>query len=227
MLTSLWVPPGSGSLGSDVKLFNDPNAALIPSRARRLRLQHRQQLRLHAGLQPVQRQPRRPGGRRGNGWLGTVTVGGLGHKGATRLVIFETDGMANEDSVPTSGITNAGASNSYYNIRPSDTVNGAGYNQNAAAPSGRGDLQPRRWYAGVLPNGYPTPPSVPGYATINKPVLVHCIAFGAVFETPNGARSRPAVALLAADLDDWEHYYQFVHRSHQWLQVVHRHVATT
>ena len=31
MLTSLWVPPGSGSLSSDVKLFGDSNAALIPS----------------------------------------------------------------------------------------------------------------------------------------------------------------------------------------------------
>ena len=31
MLTSLWVPPGSGSLGSDVKLFGDPNAVSIPA----------------------------------------------------------------------------------------------------------------------------------------------------------------------------------------------------
>ena len=46
-----------------------------------------------------------------------------------------------------------------------------------------------------VPNGYPTPPNVPGYATINKPVLVHCIAFGAIFETSNSAQSR-AVPLL-------------------------------
>ena len=31
MITSLWVPPGSGSLGSDVKLFGDINAVLIPA----------------------------------------------------------------------------------------------------------------------------------------------------------------------------------------------------
>ena len=41
--------------------------------------------------------------------------------------------MANEDSQPqggTSGLTNGGAYNSYYNIRPADTVNGGGYSQN-------------------------------------------------------------------------------------------------
>jgi hypothetical protein len=37
----------------------------------------------------------------------------------------------------------------------------------------------------AVPNGCPTPPTAPGYATINKPVVVHCIAFGAIFETPN------------------------------------------
>src|SRR5262249_52771293 len=115
---------------------------------------------------------------------GGVAQGGLGRKGATRLVIFETDGMANEDSIPTSGFTNGGGYNSYYNIRPSDTVNGAGYNQTnllqvVEAICNRDDGTPVS-----VPTDYPTPPSYPGYAAINKPVIVHCIAFGAIFE-PN------------------------------------------
>ena len=31
MITSLWVPPGSGGFPGDVKLFGDPNAVTIPS----------------------------------------------------------------------------------------------------------------------------------------------------------------------------------------------------
>ena len=102
MLTSLWVPPGSGSLGSDVNLRR-PQRRPDPARPRRLRFQHRQQFWLYAGLQPVQRQPLAlvnvPAWAAGT----PTTVGGLGRKGATRLVIFETDGMANEDSMPQSG----------------------------------------------------------------------------------------------------------------------------
>src|SRR5205823_1119327 len=64
-------------------------------------------------------------------------VGGFGRKGATRMIIYETDGMANEDSVPTGGSTmsntftlgSPAAYNSYYAIKPGQTVNGAGYSQ--------------------------------------------------------------------------------------------------
>src|SRR5262249_2777177 len=52
-------------------------------------------------------------------------VGGLGRKGAGRVVIYETDGMANEDAVPVNAFVNNGPYNSYYPIRPGDPVNGA------------------------------------------------------------------------------------------------------
>ena len=201
MLTSLWVPPGSGSLGSDVKLFGDPNAVLIPSAHADFDSNTASSFGFMQAYNQFSGNRAALVGVPGMGGSGTVTVGGLGRKGATRLVIFETDGMANEDSVPTSGLTNAGAYNSYYNIRPSDTVNGGGYNQNALlqvveAICNRDDGTPVS-----VPSGYPTPPSVPGYATINKPVLVHCIAFGAIFETSE-QRSIECGAAVAADLDD-------------------------
>jgi hypothetical protein len=124
-------------------------------------------------------------------------VGGLGRKGATRLVIYETDGMANQGSNPVSGFTNNGPYNSYYPIRQgTDTVNQAGYSGNALlqvvmAICNKDDTTPYYTY----PNGYPTPPSYPGYATGNKPVIVQCIAFGAIFEVPNGNQTN-AVNLL-------------------------------
>ena len=64
--------------------------------------------------------------------VSTASVGGLGRKGATRLIIFETDGMANEDSQPTggtNGFVSSGSYNSYYAILPGNTVNGAGYDE--------------------------------------------------------------------------------------------------
>ncbi len=106
--------------------------------------------------------------------------------------------MANEDSQPQSGsggLTNGGSYNSYYNIRPADPVNGGGYSQNdllqvVEAICNRDDGTPIS-----VPTGYPTPPSISGYATPNKPVIVQCIAFGAIFETSNSAQSS-AVPLL-------------------------------
>lgn len=125
------------------------------------------------------------------------TVGGLGRKGATRLVIYETDGMANQATNPTGGFVNNGPYNSYYAIRPgTDTINQLGYSSNellqvVMAICNKDDGTP--YYA--YPTGYPTPPNYPGYATSNKPVIVQCIAFGAIFEVPNGNQTN-AVNLL-------------------------------
>ena len=54
---------------------------------------------------------------------GTSGVGGLGRSGASRLVVYETDGMANQDSLPQNGFSNGGGTNSYYQIQPGQTVN--------------------------------------------------------------------------------------------------------
>ncbi len=195
MLTSLWVPPGSGSLSNDVKLFGDPNSVFIPSAHADFDANTASSFGFMLAFNQFSGNRGALVGVPGMDGSTPTTVGGLGRKGATRLVIYETDGMSNEDSIPTNGITNAGAYNSYYNIRPQDGLNGGNYNQNALlqvveAICNRDDGTPVS-----VPSGYPTPPSVPGYATINKPVLVHCIAFGAIFETSNSAQTS-AVPLL-------------------------------
>jgi hypothetical protein len=138
----------------------------------------------------------------------TPAVGGFGRKGATRLCIYETDGMANEDSVPTQGNTMSNtftlgsptaSYNSYYAILPGQTVNSGAYNQTnvlqvVEAMCNKDDGTPYRTLPTTAP--YPNPqPTVPGFGTNSKPVIVHCIAFGAIFETSNSAQTN-AVPLL-------------------------------
>ena len=194
MLTSLWVPPGSGALGSDVKLFGDSNAVLIPAAHADFDANtassfgFMQAYNQYSGAAALVNQT-------GMGGSGTVTLGGLGRKGATKLVIYETDGMANEDSTPSSGPTNGGSYNSYYNIRPSDTVNGNGYSETNLLKVVEAICNRDDGTAVSVPTGYPTPPGLPGYATVNRPVTVQCIAFGAIFENSSSTQTS-SVALL-------------------------------
>jgi hypothetical protein len=186
MVNSLWVPPNSGT--SDVRLWTtDGNA--IP----RAHGDYDANTTADYAFMLAYNQFS------GSTDLSTAGVGGLGRKGATRLVIYETDGMANQGSNPTGGFNNVGAYNSYYMIRPgTDTVNQAGYSQNALlqvvmAICNKDDGTPYYTY----PSGYPTPPAYPGYATSNKPVIVQCIAFGAIFEVPSSTQNS-SVGLLQA-----------------------------
>jgi hypothetical protein len=129
--------------------------------------------------------------------LQAAGVGGYGRKGASRLVIYETDGMANEDSVAVNGFNSAGGPyNSYYRILPGDPVDGAAYSETNLLQVVEAvcNLDTGSPYAS-LPSGYPTPPAYPGYATPNKPVMVQCIAFGAIFEAANSIQTS-SVALL-------------------------------
>jgi hypothetical protein len=189
MINSLWLPPNSGS--SDVRPWDangqqtprahgdyDANTASVHG----FMLAYNQ----FSGSTTLQSPPG-----------GGPAVGGFGRRGATRLVIYETDGMANEDSIPQSGFNNAGAYNSYYRILPGDVVNGSGYDathllQVVETICNKDDGTPYQ----APPTGYPTPPSLPGYATVNKPVIIHCIAFGAIFENSNSIQTSSVNLLL-------------------------------
>jgi Flp pilus assembly protein TadG len=120
--------------------------------------------------------------------LRSQAVGGYGRKGARRLIILETDGMANQASGATftssvSGSTN----NSYYNILPGDTVTASGSSASTDAINVVTKLVAQTT---DMKNG-------PGFATPNVPVTIHCIAFGAIFEpTASGAEATNAMSLL-------------------------------
>jgi hypothetical protein len=119
-----------------------------------------------------------------NASLRSAMVGGLGRKGARRLIILETDGMAN--TTPNASFTNSGAYNSYYNIRPADNFSGSdGW---SAGSSGAIAVAQRLCALTTdTTNG-------PGFATPRKPVTIHCFAFGAIFE-PTAEDSQTANAL--------------------------------
>jgi hypothetical protein len=120
-----------------------------------------------------------------NASLRAQAVGGLGRVGAQRLVILETDGMANVATVQS--FTNGGANNSYYNILPTDTV------QLSGSDPGQDAVQVAQKICALTTDNS----NGPGFATPTKPVLIHCIAFGAIFEpTAQDGQSANAMSLL-------------------------------
>jgi hypothetical protein len=121
-------------------------------------------------------------------------LGGFGRTGASRLVIVETDGMANVAAG--AGFTSnpaakpTGVNNSYYNLGPSDPVwqdlpapaPGAPTFTTAfganSQPAGQGLLNVATRLCALTTDTN----AGPGFATPGKPVIIHCIAFGSVFE---------------------------------------------
>jgi hypothetical protein len=137
----------------------------------------------------------------GNSSLKTITsagqpVGGFGRKGAQRIIVLETDGMANVNTHVGSGFANNGPNNSFYRILPGDSFNStsmvkSNLLQVVQAICNKADGTPGS------PPGHSPNPGHPGYATATKPVLIHTLAFGAVFEpTASGTEASNAVALL-------------------------------
>jgi hypothetical protein len=115
----------------------------------------------------------------------SVAAGGFGRKGAQKIVILETDGMVNQAT--NASFTSAGSYNSYYDLAPLGTVSASG---SAANTSALNVVQRICALDSDNTNG-------PGYATAQKPVLIYCIAFGAIFEpTASGSEQANAVAFL-------------------------------
>jgi hypothetical protein len=188
MINSLWFPPNSGT--NDVRPW-DSNGLQTP----RAHSDYNANTATSYGFMLAYNQMS------GNTTLSNTVsngqvCGGLGRKGAQRIIILETDGMANEDSIDANGFANNGANNSYYHILPGDPINGASFNANdlyqvVQALCNRADGTPGN------PPGYSPNPGYPGYSTPTKPVLVHTLAFGAIFESSaSGTEAANAVALL-------------------------------
>ena len=125
-------------------------------------------------------------------------VGGLGRVGAQRLVIYETDGMANQNSTPASGFANNGAPNSYYQVLPGQTLNSAGYDQTGLLQVVQNICNNADGTPGTPAGFTPFTPNLgyPGFALSGQPVSVQTIAFGAIFEVP-GSTQNSSVSLLS------------------------------
>jgi Flp pilus assembly protein TadG len=183
MIDALWFPPNSGT--SDVRPW-DANGIQTPRSSH----DYAANTATSYGLMLAYNQFS------GSSTLRSQTVGGLGRKGVQRLVVLETDGMANVNSVATGGFANSGVDQSYYRIRTSDTVNSGTYSQTALLQVVQAICNKDDGTPGTSP-GYTPNPGYPGYAQTRKPVLIHTIAFGAIFEpTAAGTEQTTVVSLL-------------------------------
>ena len=118
-----------------------------------------------------------------NSSLAAAGMGGLGAQRAQKIVIFETDGMANQAS--SHPFTNSGAYKSYYSIGNMGSCNSSSADPATAAQNVATNIC-------ALDTA-----SAPGFAQPQRPVQIHCIAFGAVFEpTASGSEQSNAVSFL-------------------------------
>jgi Flp pilus assembly protein TadG len=172
MINALWYPPNSG--WSDVRLW-DSNGQLTP----RAHGDYNGNTATSYGLMLAYNQFS------SDTSLQSAGLGGFGRVGAQRIVILETDGMAN--TATSAGTSNGGPYQSYYLIRPGDNVT-----PSSADPAQDALDVATRICALTSDTG-----GLPGYATSRTPVLIHTLAFGAVFEpTASGSEPANAVAFL-------------------------------
>jgi hypothetical protein len=108
------------------------------------------------------------------------SAGGLGRKGAARLVIFETDGFPNTRA---NAVLAGGGADSYYPIRVYDPTN-MGDPKSVEWPSG-GTYTDTDVFPVVQQITAMNTASPPGYSTVLKPALVHCIGYGSIFDPAN------------------------------------------
>ncbi|HWA98345.1 MAG TPA: pilus assembly protein TadG-related protein [Pirellulales bacterium] len=173
MITDLWYPPNSSA--SDVRPW-DANGNLTPG----AHGDYDSNTATSYGMMLAYNQLSGAASLRSSG------MGGYGRKGAQKLVILETDGMANVSTNATS--TAGSAYNSYFNIGPANS-----YSAGSNDPANETISIARQICAlyNDSTNG------LPGFATGSKPVTIHCIAFGAIFEstTPSSING-PGISML-------------------------------
>jgi hypothetical protein len=169
LINLMYYPPGPGpNPGGETRLFADPTTDPGWTRSPRAAGDYWVDTTTNYGLMLAYNQF--------SGQSYASGVGGGGRTGASRLVILETDGMANIGAQ--AGFHNQKAqsatapNNSYYEIGPADTVSGS------TASPGQDAIN-----VAITLCAKTTDP-VPGFSTASKPVKIYCIAFGAIFENP-------------------------------------------
>jgi hypothetical protein len=128
----------------------------------------------------------------------TGRAGGLGRKGAQRLVIFETDGMVSATIQASSSAYNKGdyyisngSYTSYYKIRQKDPIPAYTYYSPDASTEAT-DICSQICAPYNAAN--------PGYGTPRKPVNIHTIAFGSLFDANNSSTYKTNALTLLADM---------------------------
>ena len=123
----------------------------------------------------------------------TGDAGGLGRKGAQKVIILETDGLPN--TLASASFSNNGANNSYYNIRYNSTNPSASDFPTVSGSSDNSSSVTSQIYSICQQLTAQTTANPPGYSTPSKPVLIHTIAFGPVF-APSSPKRTSALTTL-------------------------------
>jgi hypothetical protein len=113
-------------------------------------------------------------------------AGGLGRHGAQKIVIFESDGMANTKcNIPT--FINNGAYKGYYRVRAGDSIS-----LSSVANWSDANMD-------TICTKIGAPVASGGYTAANRPAMVHCIGFGFLFESSyTGTDKNAALATFKA-----------------------------
>jgi hypothetical protein len=178
MIDSLWYPPSTiENPGTEIRPYHytnnheTPRAMGATSPAMGFMLAFNQ-FNGSSSLQSYAPSPAPPG-----------QAGGFGRRGAQKLIILETDGMAN--TAATASFINSGPYRSYYRIR-----------QPGEYPTRSGSVTTQIYNVVDQIVALDTA-GAPGYSTSRKPVAIHCLAFGTLFEpTTNDPDKASALNLL-------------------------------
>src|SRR5262249_40570900 len=114
-----------------------------------------------------------------------------------KLIIFETDGMVN--TTASAGFTNSGPYNSYYNVRLQDGTSSTS-NEYPTGVTGNVSLATTQAINIATQICAQDTASPPGYSTSPKPVLIHCIAFGSLFDPTNTSSYKTSALDLLQNL---------------------------
>lgn len=122
----------------------------------------------------------------------TGRAGGLGRKGSQKLIIFETDGMvsatvqkSSSDYATGDYYVSNGAYDSYYQVRQNDPVPAYTY---YFTPNGSGVSEQSTEATDICTQICAQYNATnPGYGTPRKPVYIHTIAFGSLFDPNNSS----------------------------------------
>jgi len=124
----------------------------------------------------------------------TGDAGGMGRKGAQKMIIFETDGAPN--TTANAALSNLGAYNSYYNIRFNySNPGGSEYPSNVSQTSDLSSTVTNQIIS-ICNQICASDTAVPaGYSSSSKKVKIHCIGFGPYF-APGSGTAPAATAFL-------------------------------
>jgi len=140
-------------------------------------------------------------------------AGGLGRKGASRLIIFETDGAPNRRAA--ASFTSAGA-DSYYKIRLKNPTNVKDPQNEVPTVSTTNDYTAASNAAYAVIQQICKSESQGGFSTTRKPVQIYSIGYGSLFEPSNsGSNQNLAKTFLqnvqsyggGSTLSDWQLVY--------------------